>query len=298
MPFQRFDDAELDKLTPEHKNAVLKRRADKLAEKKLREEGDTEALARADREREKWRLKAKRRTSQEETLSTPTTRDEVSQSGKRKRVSEVAAVPKTAPTTSKEASTSPPRRRLRKRSSLTPATLSRLREPSQAAVNGESTHGRNNHVLPTPSVTAQPESPEPRAATQPARQAAVVPSAARLVKKGLTSRGISVIELSDDEKDAKPPVKAEAPNAGSPAARLNAEPLRPTQASTTDATIRNHLVSSPAPATEQPVVDRAASVKCEIMKLRMNLVAAERQEAEKVREQAALQLEYYQMQMQ
>ncbi|KAK4893740.1 hypothetical protein LTR27_007987 [Elasticomyces elasticus] len=52
-----------------------------------------------------------------------------------------------------------------------------------------------------------------------------------------------------------------------------------------------------SPAVKRQGVDRAPSRKCEEMKLRLRLAGKEREAAEKAREEAALQLEYYQMQM-
>ncbi|KAK4944790.1 hypothetical protein LTR10_015961 [Elasticomyces elasticus] len=301
MAGPKYDDAKLDALTPEHKDRILKTRAYEVerrqAERRLRDAGDVQALKRAARRNEQHKAYVRRRSSKGAGAIVPS---HIALQAKTLQQPTRAAAASTTELRDLEQTITPLRRRLRKRSSLSPERLSWLRDPSEPASN-DSNHGEDSTLLPTPSITTQPGSPEPRLTLQPPGQVAPTPqplSARQLVKKKRAVPSVPVIELSDDDVDAKPIVKMEVLNSGSQAAGLSVEPLRRIQAPTSNGSIRNQPVSSPASATEPPVVDRAASVKCEIMKLRMNLVAAERQEAEKAREQAALKLEYYQMQMQ
>ncbi|KAK4893739.1 hypothetical protein LTR27_007986 [Elasticomyces elasticus] len=167
----RYDEAQLASLSPRHRDTILRNReydAKKYAaEKLLRDAGDAGALARAARRNsQQVGRNAKRRASKESTAPTPTHPKKVSPSKTRKGGVEVTSTPTTAPITSDQTSTTPSRRRLRKRASLSPATLSRLRDPSQPA-RDPSVQVQESEILPTPAATTLFGSPEPRTEVPP-----------------------------------------------------------------------------------------------------------------------------------
>ncbi|KAK3641950.1 hypothetical protein LTR56_011052 [Elasticomyces elasticus] len=302
----RFDEAQLASLSPKHRDRILQCRGYDAqryaAEKLLRDAGmflrDAGALARAARRNSRKR-DARGRISKESTTPTPTLSKKVLLSKKRKGGGEVTSTPTTAPIASDQTSTTPSRRRLRKRASLSPVTLSRLRDPSQPA-RDYSAQVQESELLPTPAATTQPGSPEPRTELPPIMPAPAsiqtTHDVAQQVKVELASPGKSVIDLCDSEHDAKPAVKSEAFSDAAHAGGLSVVLSRPTQAIIQTGRMSRSPAAPSSPAVKPQRVDRAISRKCEEMKLRLRLAGKEREAAEKAREEAALQLEYYQMQ--
>ncbi|KAK5712020.1 hypothetical protein LTR15_012088 [Elasticomyces elasticus] len=301
----RYDEAQLASLSPKHRDTILRNRESDAkkyaAEKLLRDAGDVGALARAARRNsQQAKSKAKRRTSKESTAPTPTPSKEVSPSKKRKGGGEVTSTPATAPIALDQTSTTPSRRRLRKRASLSPATLSRIRDPSQPA-RDDSAQVQESEILPTPAATTQPGSPESRTEVPPIMPVPTSIQAthdvSQQVKVEFATLSQSVIDLCDSDDDAKPAVKSEAFSSAAHAGGLGAVLSRPTQATIQPGRMSRSPTVRSSPAVKRQEVDRATSRKCEEMKLRLRLAGKEREAAEKSREEAALQLEYYQMQM-
>ncbi|KAK3657528.1 hypothetical protein LTR56_002302 [Elasticomyces elasticus] len=260
---------------------------------------DAGALARAARRNSRKR-DARGRASKKSTTPTPTPSKKVLLSKKRKGGIEVTSTPITAPIASDQTSTSPSRRRLRKRASLSPATLSRLRDPSQPA-RDDSVQIQESEILPTPAATTQPGSPEPRTKVPPMTPAPTSLQAthdvAQQVKEESASLSQSVIDLCDSDDDAKPAVKSDAFSGAAFAGGLGVILSRPTRATIQPGRMSRSPTAPSSLAVKRQGVDRATSRKCEEMKLRLTLAGKEREAAEKAREEAALQLEYYQMQM-
>ncbi|KAK5722094.1 hypothetical protein LTR17_014442 [Elasticomyces elasticus] len=273
MGGNKFDDTKLDALTPQHRDYILKRRAWKAkkrqSEKQLREAGDADALARDARQKEQQKECMRRRKSKESTALLPISGEHDLHPKKRKQIDQAITTPAIEQGGPEQTFATSPRRRLRNRASLSPTTLSRLREPSQP-VHDISAHDQGGEVPPTPAPTARPESSEPRAITRPVAQAVMSTQTTRNprpAKKELVPHNQPVIDLCDSDDDAKPAIKSEGLASKGSIAPDTAPPQAPSQA----VDVREISASY----AKQPQVEHASRRKQEELEKRIEIAKLE-----------------------